>query len=117
MQELKKFFPEEVLDKAHNVVAIFQDDVLINNSLIDGDAILVVVYMLSNKNKSNYVKYEEAQNLYVKSGKEKESFRKALYELTKRFQKGMINRNEDGTLSLTFSGVNHIKTLLEGKYK
>lgn len=85
------------------------------DSIKNTDALLIVVYMISNKNKKSEINYDECLDLFCKFGRKREEFSKALYEVTKRKKKCLLDvrgRGEKAILSLNFSGIKKVKEVL-----
>ena len=110
-EELTEFFPEDEVKRAEKLIKFFYGQPLISDELSDTDAILLITYMLSNKQKSPKVKSDDVKTLFIQTGRDGESFSKAMYELIKRPKKPLMTR-EEGSLSLTFTGLSKINEML-----
>jgi len=112
-EELSQYFPEDEIKPAEKLVKFFHGQFLISDELSDTDAILLITYMLSNKQKSPKVKSDDVRNLFTQSGRSTDAFSKAIYELVKRAKKPFMTKDEEGKLSLTFTGLSKIKEMLK----
>jgi len=112
-EELKEYFPEDEVNRAEKLVKFFHGQLLISDELSDTNAILLITYMLSNKQKSPKVKSDDVKTLFIQIGRDGEPFSKAIYELVKRAKKPFITKDEEGSLFLTFTGLSQIKELLK----
>jgi len=112
-EELTEYFPEDEVKPAEKLVKLFHGQLLISDELSDTDAILLITYMLSNKQKSPEVKSDDVKTLFIQIGRDGKSFSKAIYELVKRAKKPLMTRDEEGKLSLTFTGLSKIKEILK----
>jgi hypothetical protein len=113
-EEYKAFFPDNEINGAKKFISFFHRKLLLNENLSDADAILLLTYMLSNKNKNSEVKSEEVMDLFVKSGRNKSNFSKRIHRLIKGGRKGDILKEND-RLSLTFTGLTKVKEMLKQK--
>lgn len=109
---LEEYFPKEEINKARRIFYVFHDRLLLDSEISDTDTLLLCIYMLSNKNKTSKVKYQDAKSLFAALGRNEDNFRKFVHYLRK---KGMIDRleeNGDVYLSLRFNGLKRVKMLL-----
>lgn len=109
---LEEYFPKEEVNKARRIFYVFHGRLLLDSEISDTDTLLLCIYMLSNKNKTSKVKYQDAKSLFAALGRNEDNFRKFVHYLRK---KGMIDRleeNSDVYLSLKFDGLKRVKMLL-----
>lgn len=112
--KLEEYFSKEELEKVKEKFTIFHDKVFLDDEIKNTDALLIVVYMISNKNKKSEVGYNECLELFCKLGRKNDTFSKALYELTKRGKSFLEVRGKGkkAVLSLNFSGIKRVKEVL-----
>lgn len=113
--ELRKYFQESEVEQAKRLVTFFHGQLLVDSKLSDTDTILPITYMRSNEAATNKVSLDAVRDLYVQVGRDAQSFSKALYELAKRKKKASLVKDEDGNLSLTFTGLSKIKGIIQSK--
>lgn len=114
-EDLKTYFQRDELKSAEKIVRFFHGKLLISDDLSNADTVLLITYMISNKEKSSSIDYEEVREFYAKLGRKEKEFRKVMYELTKRPKKSFITREASGKLSLTFTGLSKVKSLFKGE--
>ena len=112
-EELTEYFPQDEVKRAEKLVKFFHGQLLISDELSDTNAILLITYMLSNKQESPKVKSDDVKTLFIQIGRDGERFSKTMYELIKRAKKSFMTKDEEGKLSLTFTGLSQIKELLK----
>ena len=111
--ELTEYFAKDEVKRAEKLVKFFHGQLLISDELSDTNAMLLVTYMLSNKQKSPKVKSDDVKTFFIQIGRDGKPFSKAMYELIKRAKKSFMTKDEEENLSLTFSGLSKAKELLK----
>lgn len=113
--ELESFFPNsEEKNKAENFIKQFHDDLLLKDEVKDTEAVVLVIYMLTNKKESNTIDKKEAREFFENFGRNGTDFSKTVYELVNRREPPLLKEKEEGKLGLTFRGREKVKKILEG---
>jgi len=116
------YFPSETVKAAERLVKIFHGKILISDELSRRDALLLAIYMLSNKKGSPTVPREDVEKFYTEAGrdvrdkKHTTEFSKALYDLAKAAKRPLVKRRGDN-LSLTSAGLSRVGGLLAPEEK
>jgi hypothetical protein len=77
------------------------------------EAVLLSVYMIANKEESNYVKKEQVKELFQRFGRDAETFSKTVYDLVNRRDPQKL-KEKDGKIGLTFQGMNSVSEIIGG---
>jgi len=85
---LEKYFPKEEIELASKLITAFHEDYFLESKITDKKAIILVTYMLANKNKKNSILIKEAREFFVKFGRKEKSFLNRLSEI-KKSKKGL----------------------------
>ena len=115
--KLDEYFPREELESVSKVITNFHEDCFLNKKLSDKSAIVLVVYMLANKNKKNSVLVSDAKKLFVTLGRKEKSFLNRLSELKKSRKKEGIVIDKTGELKLDQYGLGLKDRILAGLNK
>ena len=112
--ELKEYFSsDKEIEGAKKIITIFHDRPLLDNKIKNTELVLLVLYMLSNKEKAGLINREKAKGLFVEFGKTNQEFDKAFYEHSgKRKGKQKLTEEKDDTVGLTFQGLERVKSIL-----
>jgi len=110
---LHEYFPPEEIESARSIIFEFHDKLFLDEGLSGTYALLIALYMHSNKNKCSEVEYNGVRDLFVKLGRKGEDFRVYLHYAKKA---GLVDEREraDGVklLSLNIRGLKVVKDLL-----
>jgi hypothetical protein len=110
---LREYFPDEEIESARNIINVFHEKLLLDDKLSGGDALLIALYMCSNKSKMAEVNYNEVKNLFVKLGRKENDFKVYLHYANKA---GLIDEREEANktklISLKIKGLKIVKDLL-----
>lgn len=107
---IEEYFPEDEIEKAKHIFQEFHGKILVSNDASDTDFLLLVLYMLANKNKNHGVRYDETKTFFTEAGRKEDNFRKLVYALMKS---DFLTKDSTGTLSLSFAGLQRVKHVLE----
>lgn len=72
--KLDDYFPEEEAETAGYLIHEFHDKLLLDEKPSDKTALLLSLYMCSNKNKKSEIEYTEVKNLFVSLGRKEGNF-------------------------------------------
>ncbi len=110
---LNDYFPKEEVEDAKYIIHEFHDKLLLDNKISDKTALLLSLYMSSNKNKQSEIPYDEVRKLFVAMGrKEDPNFAVNLFNAKKE---GLVDEREEGKvklLSLKIEGLKAVKDKL-----
>lgn len=109
---LNDYFPKEEVENAKYVIHEFYDKLLLDDKPSDKTALILSLYMCSNRNKQSEITYDEVRNLFVTLGRKADNFRANLYNAKKE---GLVNeRTEQNVklLSLKVAGLKATKNIL-----
>ena len=113
---LKKYFPENQLNKAEKLIREFHGRMLLDSAIKNTEAVVLSAYMVSNEKKEGLVNKSEVKKLFLSFGKSSDNFDKALYEVSgKRKGKKKLIDYEKDKVGLNFNGIEKIKKILENK--
>lgn len=110
--KLNDYFPKEEVEDAKYIIHEFHDKLLLDDKPSDKTALLLSLYMCSNKNKQSGIAYEEVRKLFVTVGRKEDNFAVNLFNAKKE---GLVNEIENGKvklLGLTVSGLKAVKDTL-----
>ncbi len=115
---LEEYFPDETDRKnAGRLIKVFHDDILLDESVSDIEAAVLVVYMIANKEKKNSTNKKTVQELFERLGRNGTRFSKAVYEAVNR-KKPALLKDANNIIGLTFSGREFVEKILsEGEFK
>lgn len=116
--DLGEYFQEEEIDNAKKFLVSFHDKLLLDDKINNTSALLLAIYMISNKDKKSMVQKSKVKDLFIKFGRKEKEFSKALYERCgkRKTKKSWIDEKDD-SIGLNFEGLNQIKKLLSSKEK
>jgi hypothetical protein len=109
---LKDYFPEEEMEDAKHIIHEFHDKLLLDDKPSDKTALLLSLYMNSNKNKQSEIKYDEVRNLFVALGRKEDNFAVNLFNAKKE---GLVDERQEGKvkfLNLKIMGLKTVKDTL-----
>jgi hypothetical protein len=108
---IEEYFPIDEVESWKTLLRNFHGKLLLDGTLSDSRALLICLYMVSNKNHCAEVSYDEVRALFLEFGRKEPNFRVNLYNLKKA---GLVREKGDGAklLSLTFNGLSETKELI-----
>ncbi|MCX6776093.1 MAG: hypothetical protein NT130_04575 [Candidatus Micrarchaeota archaeon] len=116
--KLLDYFPADEIENVKEIVKELHGQLLLNKKIGAPNLALLVIYMLSNRNKANSVSEKDAVNFFEETGcGSSTDFSKVLYELTKRDKSNPCVIKKGEMLSLTFAGLSKVKELISGESK
>ncbi len=111
---LAEYFPTDEVESAKKLITEFHGKLLVNKEPGANNLALLIVYMLSNKNKANAVSDKESAVFFETCGcGSSVDYSKAIYELSKRAKTPLVLKKDD-TISMTFAGLSKVKSILAG---
>jgi len=116
----KDYFSGEEMKRAEKIIIRFHDRLFLDKKIDNTKALLISTYMISNKEKRSQVKKTDVENIFIKLGRKKDAFSKALYERSgkRKNKKGKkeawINKEGD-LIGLNFNGIKKVKEILQGE--
>jgi hypothetical protein len=109
---LGDYFPKEEVEDAKYIIHEFHDKLLLDDKPSDKTALLLSLYMCSNKNKQSEITYDEVRKLFVTMGRKEDNFAVNLFNAKKE---GFVDEREEGKvklLSLKVKGLKEVKDML-----
>lgn len=109
---LNDFFPTDEVERWGKFVFDFHGKLLLNDNLTDSKALLISVYMCSNKNQAAEVPYSEVKDLFLGFGRQINNFKVNLHNAKKQ---NLIYEKEDSDsklLYLTSTGLKSVKDII-----
>lgn len=109
---LNDYFPKEEIENARYIIHEFHDKLLLDDKPSDKTALLLSLYMCSNKSKQSEIPYDEVRNLFVIMGRKENNFAANLFNAKKE---ELVDEREEGKvklLSLKVKGLKAVKDLL-----
>lgn len=109
---LDDYFPKEEVEYAKYIIHEFYGKLLLEDKPSDKTALLLSLYMCSNKNKQSEITYEEVRKLFVAMGRKEDNFAVNLFNAKKE---GLVDEREEGKvklLSLKVKGLKAVKDML-----
>jgi len=82
--KLEEYFDHQQLSQVGDLFIRNQDRVFLSEKVKNTEALLISVFMISNKVKKAAIPRKEAEKLYFLLGRERKDFRKILFELSKK---------------------------------
>jgi hypothetical protein len=110
--ELEHYFPKEEVENAKYIIHEFHDKMLLDEKPSDKTALLLSLYMCSNKNKTPEIKTSEVKNLFVALGRKEVNFPQNLHNAK---DEELVNEKEERnvkSLSLKIKGLKTVKDML-----
>lgn len=112
---LKEYFPEEEIRNAEKIIQEFHGRMLLDNLINNPTAIVLSLYMLSNKEKTSLISKKKVKELFISFGRKGEEFDKTIYEITgKRKGKAKLIDVDGDNFGINFEGLKKIKNILKG---
>ena len=109
---LNDYFPKEEVEDAKYAIHEFHDKLLLDDKPSDKNALLLSLYMCSNRNKQSEITYDEVRKLFVTLGRKEDNFAVNLFNAKKE---GLVGEREEGKvklLGLKVSGLKAVKNML-----
>jgi len=107
---LNDFFPIEEVEDAKYIIHEFHGKLLLDDKPSDKIALLLSLYMCSNKNNLSEIIYDEVKNLFVTMGRKEDNFKVNLFYAKKD---GLIDVREEGKVRLLSLKVKGLKVIKE----
>lgn len=118
--EIEEYFNKDEIIKAEKLFINFYDKLFLDTKINNTNALLIAIYMISNKDKKSIIQKSKAKDLFLKFGRKEKEYSKAFYEISGK-RKTKVGKREawieekGETISLNFEGLNQIKKLLNNK--
>jgi hypothetical protein len=109
---LNDYFPKEEVEDAKYIIHEFQDKLLLDDKPSDKTALLLSLYMCSNKNKKSGIKYGEVKSLFVAMGRKEENFPQNLHNAKNEELVSEKEERKVKLLSLKVKGLKTVKDML-----
>ncbi|MGA3191145.1 MAG: hypothetical protein ABSD73_01370 [Candidatus Bathyarchaeia archaeon] len=109
---LNDYFPKDEVEDAKYIIHEFHDKLLLDDKPSDKTALLLSLYMCSNKNKQSEITYGEVRKLFVTLGRKEDNFAVNLFN-AKREE--LVDERQEGRaklLSLKVKGLKEVKDTL-----
>jgi hypothetical protein len=109
---LNDYFLKDEVEDAKYMIHEFHDKLLLDDKPSDKTALLLSLYMCSNKNKQSEITYDEVRKLFVTMGRKEGNFALNLFNAKKE---GLVDEREEGEvklLSLKVKGLKEVKDTL-----
>lgn len=109
---LNDYFPKDEVEDAKYIIHEFHDKLLLDDKPSDKTALLLSLYMCSNKNKQSEITYDEVRKLFVTLGRKEENFAVNLFNAKKE---GLADERQEGQvklLCLKVKGLKEVKGML-----
>lgn len=109
---LSDYFPKDEVEDAKYIILEFHDKLLLDDKPSDRTALLLSLYMCSNKNKQSEITYDEVRKLFVTLGRKEDNFAVNLFNAKKE---GLVDEKQEGQvklLSLKVKGLKEVKDML-----
>lgn len=109
---LNDYFPKEEVEDVKYLIHEFHDKLLLDDKPSDKTALLLSLYMCSNKNKQSEITYDEVRKLFVMIGRKEDNFAVNLFNAKKE---ELVDEREEGKvklLSLKVKGLKEVKDTL-----
>jgi hypothetical protein len=109
---LNDYFSKDEIEDAKYIVHEFHDKLLLDDKPSDKTALLLSLYMCSNKSKQSEITYDEVRKLFVTLGRKEDNFAVNLFNAKKD---GFVDERQEGQvklLSLKVKGLKEVKDTL-----